>query len=189
MRFEAKHRVGKKAAATSSSRVNICYTTAKRLQLQLNSTFVTNSLRPPLFHTSLGISAHSSATKGLRLAFNIPDDALITSHSFVTSPANVTYRRRDVITITLDPDDMLYPKFAQIDALYFARETGECYAHCRWLQTKYFDNHFYAYFVTSSLESIFIQISQLEYVFPNSMVHTSGSERSRLMVVDRNWLL
>jgi hypothetical protein len=44
MRFEAKHRMSKIAANTSSSRRNICITLAIRHQLQLNDIFIKGSL-------------------------------------------------------------------------------------------------------------------------------------------------
>lgn len=190
MRFEGRNRVGKKAAATSSSRVNICLTTAKRIQLELNDIFVTNTLRPPVFTTSLGIPAHSSVILLLTSAFpSLSVGTRITSHAFVTSPSNVTYRRKDVITVMIDPYDMIYPKFAEIEALFYDADTGECYAHCLWLETNYFDNQFSAYCVNRTLERTFIRLSELNYVFPNTMGYTSGQEPPTLMVIERNWLV
>lgn len=188
MRFEAKHKVGKKAARASASRVNLCKTVAKKIQLQLNDLFVQNTLRPPVFTTSMGHSAHPSVVSELvRQLPHLPRNPVITSHAFVTSPNNVTYRRKDVIHVGLDSECM-YPVFGEIQELYYEKISGECYASVIHFETAYFDNHFLAYKVCRTTRRGFVALRNLFHALPNTRAYT-GSKCPELMIVSRNMIV
>uniref|UniRef100_A0A146M8D0 Uncharacterized protein n=1 Tax=Lygus hesperus TaxID=30085 RepID=A0A146M8D0_LYGHE len=168
MRFEGKHRVGKKAAGSTSCRINLCKTVAKKIQLQLNDVFVQNTLRPPVFSTSVGNPVYHSVVDEICGQLpHLPCTSEFSSHSFVSSPLNVTYRRQDVIQIDLDPECM-YPVFAQIQELFFERISGECYASVVHFTTEYFDNHYFAYKVSRTNERSIVALKNLTHPLPNT---------------------
>lgn len=189
MRFEAKHKEGKKAARSSASRVNLCKTVATKIQLQLNDLFVQNTLRPPVFTTSMGNVVNHTTVSILKQHLpGLPAAPAITSHSFVTSPYNITYRRKDIIHLFLDSNSM-YPVFGQIQELYFEKVSGECYAsYCRY-ETRYFDNHYLAYAVSTTVERGYIALRNLFHILPDTLAYTASVTAPKMMIISRNYIL
>lgn len=188
MRFEAKHKVGKKAARASASRVNLCKTVAKKIQLQLNDMFVQNTLKPPIFTTSLGNAVHHSTARHLAEQLpHLPPSPQLSSHSFVSSPNNVTYRRKDVIHLHMDSASM-YPVFGEIQELYYEKISGECYAAFLFFDTNYFDNHMFAYHVSRTQNRGIMSLRNLYHALPNTLAYTAG-EIPQLMIVSRNFVV
>lgn len=165
MRFEAKHRISKISANTSSNRRNICKTLAIKQQLQLNNLFIEGSL---------GNEIESSPSKDLINDADVQDIKKFMEKDSLdlvicckwVSIKGTKYQIKMVLT--LDVNENSLPKFGIIDNIYLYNNKVIMFK-CLQLNTIIFDDHFCSYEVTLENNVIFLYHHMLYSHIPNNI--------------------
>jgi len=164
MRFEAKHRISKIAAHTTSNRRNICKTLAIKHQLQLNNLFFKGSLPshletgPPNILSDLELEVLKK-----RLQFNSVE-------SIVKCPwvsiKGTKYKPKLVLTLDLYENDL--PIFGIIEDIVLFNDTLVIFK-CKRTNTVMFDEHVMSYEVKLDNDYTFVYHDALLSYIPNNI--------------------
>jgi len=147
MRFEAKHRISKISANSSSNRRNICMSLAIRQQLLLNNLFIKGNL---------GNTIESGCSKNLISDTdiqNIKRFMVIDSLDSLISCSWISIKGTKYQTgmiLTLDVNQNSLPEFGIINDIYFYNNTAVVFK-CLKLNTIGYDEHFCSYEVITPI--------------------------------------
>jgi hypothetical protein len=171
MRFEAKHRISKIAANTTSNRRNICKTLAIKHQLQLNNLFFKGSL-PNNFETGPPKPLSDLELEVLKqfLQFNSVE-------SIVKCPwvliKGTKYKPK--LVLTLDTYENDFPIFGIIEDIFLFNDTLVIFK-CKRTTTVIFNDHVFSYEVKIDDECTFVyHHAMLSYIPNNISVLPNGS--------------
>lgn len=167
MRFEAKHRPNKLASKSSSNRINMTLSIAKRHQLILNDIFFNNKLKR---HISFGIKTGVPMQEALVLAQKLGWNNVekINSVSWV-SISSQKYHEDCVIVCDVEPDNI---QFATIRNVYIHNECKIVFKALP-MDTIAFDEHYFAYNVQDASprkEFMYINYDTMQYKYPCNIV-------------------
>lgn len=163
MRFEAKHRVSKIAARSTSCKVNICKTVALKNQLVLNDIFIkSKSVDSVITGKKTAASPRLPVSELENHDFNNKDQynanwVKITGHKIGIS---------SIVTVDLCTETF-QPVFGKVLKIYVVE--NHIFFHVSLYESIGFDSHFFAYKVCSSLRSMFINSDSLLSVVPNTL--------------------
>ncbi|KAL1448461.1 hypothetical protein WDU94_000542 [Cyamophila willieti] len=168
MRFEAKHRVSKIAARTSSSRVNICKTVAIRNQLTLNHIFLKENPFRDLEH---GIKTKLSKSTIQEMQTNFPSLQMVPSQMFSVKWIKKYGFRVDVKSSILTTDMCLetgYPVFGRVVKIYLVN-TEQIILQCTKVPCISYNDHYFAYEVDYLCNNMFyVNYEELHTPIPNT---------------------
>lgn len=174
MRFEAKHRMSKIAANTSSNRRNICKTLAIRHQLQLNGIFIKGSLGDEIeFGPSIEINNVDSIINEINKFININTSSLI-KYAWITIKGS---KYQPKMVLTLDIQENHQPKFGLINSIFICNDKIILF-QCSQLNTTEFNEHFFSFEVSEeNAPTIFISYDSLPSFVPNNINVISNGKR------------
>lgn len=165
MRFEAKHRISKISANTSSNRRNICKTLAIKHQLQLNYMFLKNTLNDEI---ELGPSVliNDIEVEEIQKYMQIQSIDLIIKCPWV-SVKGTKYKPKTVLTLNIHENEL--PTFCIIEHIYVYNNEVVLFK-CLELNTIMFDEHIYSYEVKIENDNkIFVYHHMLPSFIPNNL--------------------
>jgi len=140
MRFEAKHRISKISANTSSNRRNICKTLAIKHQLQLNDIFIRATLSNEIELGPCDKVISDIDVQLLQLFLNIEPLNALTSCPWV-AVKGTRYQLKMILTLDIVEYD--FPKFGIIDKIYFYNNL--IIFQCFKFNTIMFDEHYHCF--------------------------------------------
>lgn len=159
MRGESKHKILKRVASSTTSRVNICSTMAIRHQLSFSNMLLKN------------IGLETTIERGKIVSMNIqtlsyhdmivakfPNLISLDSLSWVKLK-NIAYKRKMLVILSINEDEN-YPNFGEIKDIFYEPTTNKYFFVCKELKTLYVDYHLSAYVVQ---EQITFAIKTHEY--------------------------
>lgn len=141
MRFEAKHRMFKTAANTTSNRRNICMSLAIKHQLQLNDMFLKGTLSNDIEFGPYNNLICNSDVKNIKQFLEINSFDSLFCYSRI-SVKGTKYQHEMVLTLDINENSL--PKFGVIDAIYLCNNRVVVFQCCL-LSTIIFDEHFFSY--------------------------------------------
>lgn len=165
MRFEARHRISKMIARTSSSRVNICKTIAIRNQLILNNMFFKKDSLIS-FSTGKKLVVPYEMSKQIREKFNISESNVFYSVKWFKKNGFMLHLS-SVITVDICLEAYM-PLLAQIQDI-FVSSNEDVFLSCLYFDCIGFDDHFYAYHVRKSTTSCWVHYEDLFSPVPNTL--------------------
>lgn len=147
MRFESRHKEGKKISRSGICRINVSHTIAVKSQLQLNYKFVRKNPVPPIF--TFGPVTHISLSElpsfpEFRNVISISDDHLATSFKWIVRFSKKIFPGNILVEYNDENND---PSFFKLEffihdpingLLILAQKYNDCF---------YFDPHFQSYFL------------------------------------------
>lgn len=140
MRFEAKHRIAKLAARSSTNRRNICKTIAIKNQLILNHLFISNSL------CKKGFSSGASRNISQKVKENLLSFLSLVDQDFFSvvwvKVLGHCFRINDIITTAIS--DLCLPTYAKIRKIVFDSQKT-VYFQAIVFDTICFDPHYHAF--------------------------------------------
>jgi len=164
MMFEAKHRISKIAANTTSNRRNICKTLEIKHQLQLNNLFFKGSLPsyfeagPPNIPTDLELEV-------LKKEFQFNSVESIVKCPWV-SIKGTKYKPKLVLTLDMYENDL--PIFGIIEDIVLFNDTLVIFK-CKRINTVIFDNHVFSYEIKLDDKCTFVYHHALLSYIPNNI--------------------
>lgn len=165
MRFEAKHRISKISANTSSNRRNICKTLAIKHQLQLNDMFLKGTLSNEI---EIGPSKYIIDTEVEEIInHNIQIDS---KDLLIKSPwilvKGTKYKPKMVLICNIEENEL--PKFCIIEQIYLY-DNKHVIFKCIELETIVFDEHIFSYGVKVENTYQFLYHHMLPSFIPNNI--------------------
>lgn len=165
MRYEAKHRISKTAANSTSSRVNICKSVAIKHQLQLNNMFLNKE-----FGNKLKLSP-STQVQNDSDYLNCSQITSSTIQSIVkvnwVEVKGTKYNVHSIITLDVAEDSN--PIFGSVKEIFVVNENVVIFK-CIKMKTLWFDVHFGCYEVEYNTKEVsFILVNNLPSHVPNHM--------------------
>ncbi|XP_022166134.1 uncharacterized protein LOC111030773, partial [Myzus persicae] len=115
MRFEAKHRIFKTVANTTSNRRNICMSLAIKHQLQLNNMFLKGTLSNDIESSPSNKLICDSDVKNIKNFLEIDSFDSLVCCSWI-SIKGTKYKHKMILTLDINENSL--PKFGVIDAIY-----------------------------------------------------------------------
>lgn len=164
MRFEAKHRISKIAANTTSNRRNICKTLAIKHQLQLNDLFFKGSL-PSHFETGPPNILSDLELEVLKKCLQLNFIRSIVKCPWV-SIKGTKYKPKLVLTLDIYENDL--PIFGIIEDIVVFNDTLVIFK-CMRTNTVIFDDHVFSYEVKLGDECTFVYHHALLSYIPNNI--------------------
>lgn len=173
MRYEAKHRLLKISANTSSNRRNICKTLAIKHQLQLNYLFLSGTLGkniklgPPQSVVNI-----DSIIKEIQICTRTELINSVIKYPWVNIKGTQYQPKMD---LTLNICEIELPTFCLINEI-FVYNNNQVIFNCIQLNTIVFNDHFFAYEVeVENTKNIFVSYDSLFNPIPNNInVISSG---------------
>jgi len=175
MRFEAKHRISKISANTSSNRRNICKTLAIKHQLQLNHLFLKGTLgrnielSPPQSVVDIDV-----IIKKIKVFTSIELFDSLWKYSWINIK-DTRYQPKMVLTLYIHEIEL--PAFCLINEI-FVYNNDQVVFFCFELNTIMFNEHFFAYEVEVDItKSTFVSYDSLLNSIPNNINILSNGKR------------
>lgn len=168
MRFEAKHRISKISANTSSNRRNICKTLAIKHQLQLNDMFLKGTLSNEVKLGPCNTVINNIDTLALKqfIQKDSPDSIIINCYNCPWISVKGT-RYKSTMILTLDIFELNGLEFGMINKLFFCNNNLIIF-QCFKLNTVIFDEHYHSFEVEKEIDdNIFIYYNNLASFIPN----------------------
>ncbi|XP_026676119.1 uncharacterized protein LOC113465644 [Diaphorina citri] len=166
MRYEAKHRPNKLVAKSSSNRINMTLTIARKHQLMFNDLFIQNNISSkancgqkieiPLSETENILNQVHPTTCVVQKLYRVP----------WTSRNSVRYNLNCVIVSSIDEENV---HFARVDSIYVSDTDDTVVFKAIQLKTIAFDDHVFAYHVqdisSSMKQFVFIDLNKMQSPF------------------------
>lgn len=140
MRGESKHKVMKKIAASTTSRVNICFTVATRHQLAFANLLLKNKglqtkteTSPPILNASTLYTPYNEILKSC-----FPSEDKQTSFNWVQIK-NIKYKKHMLLVLKINSEGN--PEFGIIKEIFFSLVRNNYFFICQEYDTLYFDEH------------------------------------------------
>lgn len=175
MRFEARHKIGKLAARSSTNRRNICKTIAIKNQLILNDMFLRNEpfveMSCALKRKLLKKDKESILEKFICLQ---TENSALYSVVWVKKLGN-TFRKNDIITTSISHLDL--PVFAKIAGIVIT-DNEDVFFKGIPFDTICFDSHLHAYEVDGPYEEFeeWFSLSKLISLAPSTLTFISSQQ-------------
>lgn len=175
MRFEAKHRMSKIAANTSSNCRNICKTLAIRHQLQLNEIFTKGSLCNEIeFGPCIEINDVDNNINEIGQYININSFGTLIKYPWITVKGT-KYQPKMVLTLDVFEND--YPKFGIIINIFVCNHEFILF-QCSQLNTIVFNEHLFSFEVSiKNDDKVFVSYDSLPSFLPNNINIISNGKR------------
>ncbi|XP_022159932.1 uncharacterized protein LOC111028782 [Myzus persicae] len=164
MRFEAKHRISKIAANTTSNRRNICKTLAIKHQLQLNNLFFKGSL-PSHFETGPPNILSDLELEVLKKCLQLNSVKSIVKCPWV-SIKGTKYKPKLVLTLDIYENNL--PIFGIIEDIVVLNDILIIFK-CKRTNTVIFDDHVFSYEIKLDDECTFVYHHALLSYIPNNI--------------------
>lgn len=145
MRFEAKHRHSKMAARTSSNRINVTLTLAKKHQLQMNEIFLRGKL-PDLLTSGPKVSVTSEEINIIRSMLSLDCEKPLIRVNWVHM-SSIRYEKGSILVKDVCEENVL--NFFQVEKIYLHNSERVIFFG-NMLQTLGFDEHYFAYNVETT---------------------------------------
>lgn len=165
MRFEAKHRISKISANTSSNRRNICKTLAIKHQLQLNYMFLKGTLNNEI-EIGPSILINNIEVEEIKRYMQIDTIDLLIKCPWI-SVKGTKYKPKTVLTLNIHENEL--PTFCIIDHIFLYNNKVVMFK-CSELYTIIFDEHTFSYEVkVGNSNQIFVYHHMLPSFIPNNL--------------------
>lgn len=175
MRYEAKHRISKISANTSSNRRNICKTLAIKHQLQLNYIFLKGTLGKNIeLGPPQSIVNIDNVIKRIKMYINIEYFDSVLKYPWINIKGT-QYQSKMALTLNINEIDL--PTFCLIEEIFVCNNYQVVFL-CFQLNTIMFNEHYFAYEVDVKYEkSIFVSYDFLLTSMPNNISTLSSGKR------------
>jgi len=165
MRFEAKHRLSKISANTSSNRRNICKTLAIKHQLQLNNLFLKGTLGDDIeFGPSKKIISNTDIKK-IKEFMEIDSFESLKQCTWICIKGT-KYQSKMVLTFDIDENNL--PKFGIIDEIYLCNNKVIIF-QCLSVKTIIFYEHYFSFEIKHENSLVFLYHHMLYSHIPNNI--------------------
>lgn len=182
MRFEAKHHPDKLASKSSSNRINMTFSIAKRHQLILNDIFFSNTLKSYIsFGTETIVTLLLARVLAQKFCWNTVDN--IKSLSWI-SISSAQFKKDTVVVYRIEPDNI---HFATILNIY-VYDKRQIVFRVLPMYTIGFDDHYFAYCVQDAPlkdELMYLNYDSMQYHFPCNLINMSQGELTLKYVILR----
>lgn len=175
MRYEAKHRISKISANSSSNRRNICKTLAIKHQLQLNYLFLKGSIGeiikvgPPQ-----SILDVDSIINEIKIYTKIESFDSVLKYPWINIKGT---QYQPKMAMTLYINEMELPTFCLINEIFVCNNNQVVFL-CFQLNTIMFNEHFFAYEIeVENNKKIFVSYDSLLSSIPNNINTVSSGKR------------
>jgi len=165
MRFEAKHRVSKISANTSSNRRNICKTLAIKHRLQLNDMFLKCTLSNEIVIGPSKFIIETEVEEIRRHNMQIDSIDLLIKSPWI-SVKSTKYKPKMVLTLNIEENEL--PTFCIIEQIFLYNNKYVIFK-CSKLETILFDEHVYSYEVKVENSYQFVYHHMLPSFIPNNI--------------------
>lgn len=167
MRFEAKHKESKTAAAAISSRKNICYTLVLKSQLKMSHQFYhkTNFDFSNLSHVGKVLNITSTIKENLSITLNNPDIYKSQFVSWINFKGTRYTNNNMCIVIDMCDETNSLPVYGSLKYLCVSSDMQPL-TICMLFETVGFDDRFQAYCVKKTSTMISIQFNEIPYIRP-----------------------
>lgn len=167
MRFEAKHKVSKIAARTSTNRVNICKTVANRNQLTLNNLFLKKNPFV-LFECGKKTTLKKSTKETIIANFPLVGTHTMYSVKWIKKNGYGVDIQTSILTLDLCLETG-YPVLARVLKIYLTT-SNQIILKCLSLPCSSFSDHFYAYAVDYlSTHVLYVHYDQIHIPISNTI--------------------